>query len=66
MVQNGHWPDGCPFRMAKSRKAPGDAIDTVNLEAARREVAPFVADPYALSVWFPEFFTAVTKKVKII
>lgn len=46
----GHWPEGRPLAPAEFRKTLGDAIDVVDLDGARREVAPFVLDPDAPSV----------------
>ena len=66
MIQSGHWPGGRPLTPAEFRKDLGKAIEAVDLDGARREVAPFVMDPDALSVWSPEFFHAVAKKVKIV
>jgi hypothetical protein len=66
MIKSGHWPEGRPPTQAELRKALGAAIDAIDLDGARREVAPFVLDPHALSVWSPEFFQAVAEKVTIV
>jgi hypothetical protein len=66
MATDSNWPEGRRLTPAEFRKALGAAIDAVDLDGARREVAPFVLDSDALSVWSPEFFHAVGKKVKIV
>lgn len=66
MVQSGHWPGDEPLTERAFRKALDDAIGAVDLEGARKEVAPFVADTDSLSVWSPAFFRAVGDKVKIV
>lgn len=64
MVQSGHWPEGKPLTEGAFRKSLREAIDTVDLNAARKEVAPFVAHPEALAVWSPKFFQALADKVE--
>ena len=65
MVQSGHWPKGKALTESAFRKILDDAIGTVDLNAARREVLPFISDPDALAVWSPEFFRTMAEKVKI-
>ncbi len=66
MVQSGHWPKDKPLTPAAFRRTLDEAINSVDLKSAKKEVAPFVADPDALSVWSPEFFHAIARKVKIV
>lgn len=65
MVQSGHWPEGEPLTEGAFRKSLREIIDTVDLSAAKKEVAPFVAHPEALAVWSPKFFQALADKVEI-
>jgi predicted nucleotidyltransferase component of viral defense system len=65
MVQSGHWPEGEPLTEGAFRKSLRETIDTVDLSAAKKEVAPFVAHPEALAVWSPKFFQALADKVEI-
>lgn len=65
MVQSGHWPEGEPLTEDAFRKRLGETIETVDLNAAKKEVALFVAHPEALAVWSPEFFRALAGKVEI-
>jgi hypothetical protein len=65
MVQSGDWPEGNPLTHSAFLKGLREAIDTVDLNAAKKEVAPFVAHPEALAVWSPKFFQALAGKVKI-
>lgn len=66
MVQSGHWPNDQALTPGAFRKALAELIGTVDLEAAKREVAPFVSDPDALAVWSPDFFRAVAARVRIV
>jgi hypothetical protein len=65
MVQSGHCPEGEPLTEGAFRKSLRETIDTVDLSAAKKEVAPFVAHPEALAVWSPKFFQALADKVEI-
>jgi predicted nucleotidyltransferase component of viral defense system len=65
MIQSGHWPEGEPLTEGAFRKRLGETIETVDLNAAKKEVAPFVAHPEALAVWSPKFFQALADKVEI-
>ena len=65
MIQSGHWQNGKPLTEGAFRKRLGETIETVDLSAAKKEVAPFVAHPEALAVWSPEFFRALAGKVEI-
>ena len=65
MIQSGHWPNDKPLTEGAFRKRLRETIATVDLNAARKEVAPYVTHPEALAVWSPEFFHAVADKVEI-
>jgi predicted nucleotidyltransferase component of viral defense system len=66
MIQSGHWPEGEPLTESAFRKNLDEAIGAVDLGGARKEVAPFVADPDSLAAWSPGFFRTVSEKVKIV
>lgn len=66
MVQSGHWPEGESLTERAFRKNLDEAIGAVDLDGARKEVAPFVADPDSLAAWSPGFFRTVSEKVKIV
>ena len=41
------------------------AIDSVNIEEARKEVIPFVADVRSLKIWSKEFFRAAAERIVV-
>jgi hypothetical protein len=43
----------------------GDAIENVDLEAAKEEVRRFLVDPRAIDVWSKEFFRDVAERLRI-
>lgn len=66
MVQSGDWPARERLTPEAFRTRLAQAIESVDLEHARREVAPFVAHPEALSVWSRGFFLDVASRIVIV
>lgn len=64
MRQSGHWKGKAPLSANAFRSALGEAIDTLDVEKARREVSPFVKDPSALDLWSREFFRDVVGRIR--
>ncbi len=63
MRQSGdHDADG-PITLEALLDLLTSAIDSLNVEQARREVAPFTADPRALEIWSHDFFRDVTGRI---
>lgn len=63
MRQSGHWKGAAPLSTDAFRSAIGGAIDALDVEKARREVAPFVKDQAALALWSREFFRDVAGRI---
>jgi predicted nucleotidyltransferase component of viral defense system len=42
-----------------------EAVDNLDVEQARREVAPFVRDPRALDGWSPDFFRQIMTRITV-
>lgn len=63
MIQSGHLKQGYSLTPAKFRKWMVDAIENLKVDQARKEVAPFVKNPDALSVWPREFFLDITRRI---
>jgi len=66
MRQSGQWPDSKAMDEGAFRALLHDRIDTLNVEQARREVAPFVRYPEALEVWSRDFFHAVGARIQLV
>lgn len=43
-----------------------DAIDRLDLDQARQDVAPFVKDQRALEIWSQEFFRDVAARISVV
>lgn len=43
-----------------------DAIDRLDLDQARQDVAPFVKDQRALEIWAREFFRDVAARISVV
>jgi len=65
MVQTGHWPPDRPLTADDFRARLVETINSVDLDRARQEVAPFVAHPDALSVWSVPFFLDMASRIVV-
>ena len=64
MRQSGHWKGDASLSADALRSALGKAIDTLDVEKARREVSPFIKDQAALALWSREFFHNVAERIR--
>ena len=60
MEQTGHWDSGKELTMPQLKKMLKDRFQSVDFEAAKKDVHPFVADSSKLDLWSAEFFCAIT------
>lgn len=66
MRQTGHWGgDACLTRVAFDELIQ-NAIDRLDLDQARQDIAPFVKDQQALAIWSREFFRDVASRIIIV
>ena len=63
MRQSGDWTEDKALSRADLRDLLSAAIEILDVEAARREVEPFVRDPRALELWSREFFRNVAERI---
>ena len=63
MRQTGDWKGAVPLTREGFMKRINHAIDLVDPDQARQDVAPFVKDPQALSVWSRDFFRDVAARI---
>jgi hypothetical protein len=62
--QTGQWSGEQPLSPAAFNDLLSAAIDRLDVEQARRDVAPFVRDQELLALWSPEFFRDVAKRIR--
>jgi hypothetical protein len=66
MVQTGHWladrdlSQGDVLEMLKAR------FKSINVKAAKEDVAPFLKDPHELDLWSMEFFLAAANRLRTV
>jgi predicted nucleotidyltransferase component of viral defense system len=65
MVQTGDWPARKDLTPSAFHAALRSVIESARIEAARREVTPFVPHPEALEVWSPDFFLDVARRIQL-
>ncbi|MEI6564906.1 MAG: nucleotidyl transferase AbiEii/AbiGii toxin family protein [bacterium] len=63
MRQSGHWNQAASLDLEALRRLLTGAIERLDVNQARTEVAPFVRDRRALDVWSNEFFFAVVSRI---
>jgi predicted nucleotidyltransferase component of viral defense system len=64
MRQTGDWKDPASLTPEGFMERIHDAIDRVDPDQARRDVAPFVKDPRTLEIWSREFFRDVAAGIR--
>jgi hypothetical protein len=65
MRQSGHYTATEPLSRTRLMEYLSLAIDSVNIDAARKEVIPFVADVRSLEIWSKEFFRAAAERIVV-
>jgi len=66
MRQTGHWTGDIPMTGQDFNRLVHDAIDLLDLDQARQDVAPFVKDRQTLDIWSQEFFRHVVDRIEIV
>jgi hypothetical protein len=63
MRQSGDYRGDRPLTPESLQNLLRQAVETLDVDKARREVAPFIKDQLALDVWSPHFFRDVVKRI---
>ncbi|HEU0265278.1 MAG TPA: nucleotidyl transferase AbiEii/AbiGii toxin family protein [Geobacterales bacterium] len=66
MRQTGHWTAADPLTEKSFRELLQEAIDRLDADQARQDVAPFVKDPRLLDIWSRDFFRDVVSRIVIV
>jgi predicted nucleotidyltransferase component of viral defense system len=66
MIQTGDWKQNEPLTAERFNERLQEIIEAVDLKKARAEVAPFVNNPDALTVWSKEFFLDITRRIQLL
>ncbi len=61
--QTGKWPQGQKLTEADIKKLLSDRIHTLDIPAAKHDIAPFVKDPQRLEVWSEAFFEEICQRL---
>jgi len=64
MRQSGDYVESTPLTMELLQDRLRQAIEVLDVERARQEVAPFITDQRALEVWSKDFFRQIVKRIK--
>ena len=63
MRQSGDYREDGPLTPETLQNLLEQAVDTLDVDKARREVAPFIKDRGTLDVWSPHFFRHIVKRI---
>lgn len=66
MRQTGQWSGDARLTRIQFDELMHGAIDRLDLDQARQDVAPFVKDQQALAIWSREFFRHVASRIIIV
>ncbi|MBI1922018.1 MAG: nucleotidyl transferase AbiEii/AbiGii toxin family protein [Geobacter sp.] len=65
MRQTGHWSGSQQLSSTAFTDLLHEAIDRLDVDQARRDVAPFVKDQKMLAIWSHDFFRDVAGRIRI-
>ena len=65
MRQSGNWNGSAPLDENAFRQILAEKIAVLDIDQARREVAPFVTAPQTLEIWSREFFAAICERIEL-
>ncbi|HAZ12552.1 MAG: hypothetical protein A2X86_11865 [Bdellovibrionales bacterium GWA2_49_15] len=63
MHQSGHLPLGEKLDSPRLKKLLNAKFESLDWAQAKRDVIPFISDPYALNLWSAEFFKQITSRL---
>ena len=66
MRQSGHWQDSAPLDREAFNTLLHAAIERLDINQARLEVANFVREPSLLDIWSHRFFSDVVGRVRVV
>ncbi len=66
MRQTGHWSGEQRLSPPAFTDLLHEAIDRLDVDQARRDVAPFVKDRQMLAIWSHDFFRDVAGRIRVV
>lgn len=64
MKQTGHWDSKTSVSKKAFTELLNVRIASLNIDAARSDIQPFIQRPHEVDIWSTEFFLQVAKKIK--
>ena len=66
MRQTGHWTTDQKLSPAAFKELLNGTIDSLDVDQARRDVAPFIQDQGMLAIWSRDFFLDVAGRIELV
>ena len=63
--QRGHWQGEAQLNAEAFFRLLAHAIESLNVEQARKEVEVFVRDPGGLAIWSRDFFHDIVRRIEV-
>ena len=66
MRQTGNWSGEAPLTESDARQRLHQAIHDLDIEAAKKDVSPFLRDKSQLELWSHDFFRAIAEMIRFV
>jgi predicted nucleotidyltransferase component of viral defense system len=63
LIQSGHWNEKEEFNLNELKKLLREKFSKTNWENAKKDVLPFIKDPFELEVWSKDFFLSLVDRI---
>jgi len=63
LERSGHWPLHKALDLQSVKKLLSEKIETLDIEQAKKDVLPFLADPDSVKIWSQDFFQTVVSEM---
>jgi predicted nucleotidyltransferase component of viral defense system len=63
LIQSGHWNEKEEFNLNELKKLLREKFSKTNWENAKKDVLPFIKDPFEVEVWSKDFFLSLVERI---
>lgn len=64
--QSGDWPTNKSMKASDLQSLLSKKFDQLNIEAAKKDIKPFLKDPMSIEIWSRDFFKSLLSQLKTI
>lgn len=63
LIQSGHWNEGEEFNLNELKRLLKEKFSKIDWKNAKKDVVPFIKDPFELEVWSKDFFLSLVDRL---